>query len=41
MQRNTRGQFNESDDLGRSLTADRRKKAKTNVKSRQGDLGDR
>jgi hypothetical protein len=35
------GQFKESDDVGRSLSADRRKKAKTKVKSGQGDKGDR
>jgi hypothetical protein len=35
------GQFKESDDVGRSLAADRRKKAKTKVKSGQGDKGDR
>ena len=33
--------FVESDDLGRSLAADRRKRAKTKVKSGQGDKGDR
>jgi hypothetical protein len=35
------GTFKESDDVGRSLTADSRKKAKTNVKSGEGDKGDR
>jgi hypothetical protein len=35
------GQFKESDDVGRSLSADRRQKAKTTVKSGQGDKGDR
>jgi hypothetical protein len=35
------GTFKESDDVGRSLTADSRKKAKTKVKSGQGDKGDR
>ena len=34
------GRFKESDDVGRSLTADRRKKAKTKVKSGYGDKGD-
>ena len=34
------GKFKESDDVGRSLAADRRTKAKT-VKSGQGDKGDR
>ena len=32
--------FVESDDVGRSLAADRRKHAKTKVKSGQGDKGD-
>jgi hypothetical protein len=35
------GKIKESDDVGKSLTADRRKKAKTKVKSGQGDKGDR
>ena len=35
------GQFKESDDVGRSLSADRRKKAKTASKAGQGDKGDR
>ena len=35
------GQFKESDDVGKSLAADRRQKAKTKVKSGQGDRGDR
>ena len=39
--RGARGKFKESDDVGKSLTADRRKKAKTKVKSGQGDKGDR
>jgi hypothetical protein len=33
--------FVESDDVGRSLAADGRKRAKTKVKSGQGDKGDR
>ena len=41
VRRGARGKFKESDDVGRSLTADRRKKAKTKVKSGQGDKGDR
>ena len=41
VRRGTEGKFKESDDLGRSLTVDRRKKAKTKVKSGQGDKGDR
>jgi len=36
-----KGQFKDSDDVGRSLTRDRGKKAKTKVKSGQGDKGDR
>jgi len=35
------GKFKESDDVGKSLIADRRKKAQTKVKSGQGDKGDR
>ena len=35
------GTFKESDDVGRSLAADRRTKAKTRAKSGQGDRGDR
>lgn len=35
------GRFKESDDVGRSLSADPRKRAKTTVKSGQGDKGDR
>ena len=35
------GQFKESDDVTRSLSADVRKKAKTTVKSGYGDQGDR
>ena len=41
VRRGTGGKFKESDDVGRSLSADRRKKAKTKVKSGQGDKGDR
>jgi len=33
--------FVESDDVGRSLAADRRKRATTKVKSGEGDKGDR
>ena len=33
--------FVESDDVGRSLAVDRRKRAKTKVKSGEGDKGDR
>jgi hypothetical protein len=35
------GKFKESDDVGKSLASDRRKKAKTKVKSGLGDKGDR
>jgi hypothetical protein len=41
VRRATSGQFKESDDVGRSLAADRRTKAVTKVKSGQGDRGDR
>jgi hypothetical protein len=41
VRRNKRGQFKESDDVGRSLAADRRQKAKTLSKPGQGDKGDR
>jgi hypothetical protein len=41
VRRGALGKFKESDDVGKSLTADRRKKAKTKVKSGQGDRGDR
>jgi hypothetical protein len=41
VRRNSKGQFKESDDVGRSLAGDRRKKAKTKVKAGQGDKGDR
>ena len=39
--RNLEGQFQESDDVGRSLSSDRKLKAKNEVKSGQGDKGDR
>ena len=41
VRRGSGGKFKESDDVGKSLTADRRKKAQTKVKSGQGDKGDR
>ncbi len=41
VRRDGEGKFKESDDQGRSLSQDRRKKAKTKVKSGQGDKGDR
>jgi hypothetical protein len=34
------GQFKESDDVGRSLSADRRRKARTKARRGQGDRGD-
>jgi hypothetical protein len=41
VRRDKQGQFQESDDVGRSSSADRRKKAKRTAKSGQGDKGDR
>ena len=41
VRRDDKGQFKESDDVGRSLAADRRQKAKTKSKPGQGDRGDR
>jgi hypothetical protein len=41
VRRNSVGQFNESDDVGRSVSFDRRRKATTKAKSGQGDKGDR
>jgi hypothetical protein len=41
VRRDDKGRFNESDDQGRSLSQDRRRKAKTVTKSGQGDRGDR
>src|SRR5687768_16243574 len=41
VRRGAAGKFKESDDVGRSLASDRRQKAKTKVKSGQGDCGDR
>jgi hypothetical protein len=41
VRRNAKGQFHESDDVGRSLSQDRRRTAKTKVKSGYGDRGDR
>ena len=40
VRRGSSGKFKESDDLGRSLRQDVKKKAKTKVKSGQGDRGD-
>jgi hypothetical protein len=41
VRREARGRFKESDDVGRSLAADRRTTAKTVAKPGQGDKGDR
>jgi hypothetical protein len=41
VRRDTEGKFKESDDQGRSLSLDRKKKASTKAKSGQGDRGDR
>lgn len=41
VRRGAKGQFKESDDVGKSLAADPRRKAKRAVKSGQGDKGDR
>jgi hypothetical protein len=40
VRRDEKGQFKESDDVGRSLSQDVKKAAKTKVKSGQGDRGD-
>lgn len=40
VRRDDHGRFKESDDVGRSLAADRRQRAKTTVKSGDGDRGD-
>jgi hypothetical protein len=40
VRRDAKGQFKESDDVGRSLKQDRLKTAKTTVKSGYGDKGD-
>jgi hypothetical protein len=39
--RTTRGRFKEMDEKGRSLAADRRRRAKKRVRSGYGDQGDR
>ena len=41
IRRDEYGRIKESDDVGRSLAQDRRRKAKTVVKAGQGDRGDR
>lgn len=40
VRRDAQGQFKDSDDQGRSLARDVKQKAKTTVKSGQGDRGD-
>ncbi len=40
VRRDGQGQFKESDDVGRSLSQDRKRIAKTTVKAGQGDRGD-
>jgi hypothetical protein len=41
VRRDAAGRIKESDDVGRSLSQDRRRKAKKAAKSGQGDRGDR
>ena len=41
VRRDAKGRFVESDDVGWSLRADRRRRAKTKVKPGYGDRGDR
>lgn len=41
VRRDSQGQFKESDDVGRSLSMDRKRKSKTVAKAGQGDKGDR
>jgi hypothetical protein len=41
VRRDAKGQFNEVDDVGKSLARDVRQKAKTVSKPGQGDRGDR
>jgi hypothetical protein len=40
VRRDAEGKFKESDDVGRSLSQDKKRKAKTTVKAGQGDRGD-
>jgi hypothetical protein len=40
VRRDEKGRFEESDDVGRSLSQDVKKHAKTKVKAGQGDRGD-
>jgi hypothetical protein len=41
IRRDAKGRIKESDDVSRSLSQDRRRKAKTTAKAGQGDRGDR
>jgi hypothetical protein len=41
IRRDAKGRIKESDEIGRSLSQDRRRKAKAGVKAGQGDRGDR
>ncbi len=41
VRRDEQGRFKESDDVGRSLSQDIRRQAKTEAKPGQGDKGDR
>jgi hypothetical protein len=41
VRRGASGRFKESDDVGKSLSQDRRRKATAKVKAGQGDRGDR
>ncbi len=41
VRRDDHGRFKESDDVGRSLSQDRRRRAKHTAKPGQGDRGDR
>jgi hypothetical protein len=41
VRRSSTGRFKESDDVGRSLTKDRKRKATKKAKRGQGDRGDR
>jgi hypothetical protein len=40
VRRDDEGKFKESDDVGRSLSQDKKRKASTTVQSGQGDRGD-
>jgi hypothetical protein len=41
VRRGAKGQFSESDDVGRSLSQDRKRTARNTVKRGEGDKGDR